>query len=540
MSSPVDRRRFLRDAGLLAAAAMASKAPGKVSFAPGLVNGQKEAADAGHAVLAAGGNAVDAAVAAALVAGVVAVHSTGIGGYGGHLVIAKPDAEPTAIDFNMAAPHAATPDMFPADASGRVKDRRNDVGWLAAGVPGVLAGLQLALDKFGSKTLAELSKPAIRFAREGFQVPRGLAAMFQRHQQQFAKDAASAKLYYRNGRPPNAGELLRNPELADLLQSLAEKGRVDDFYKGRIAEQIAAAFRQNGGLVTVNDMSKYQALEIKPLTLSHGEFSIHTPPPTAGGLTVLQTLATLKKLSWWTGDLEYAMAFEKVEALRLAWADRLRFLGDPRSVDVPIQRLLSEAYAEESAQRVRKAFSERKPIPHASDGGKAGGTIHLNAVDASGMMVALTFTHGNAFGAQVTVEGIGLTLGHGMSRFDPRPGRANSPGSGKRPLHNMCPTIVTKNRTPVLALGATGGRMIPNTVLDVLASWTGGRPLAEAVKAPRVHTEGDLQLRMEASFQLETIERLKRMGYTIRTGPAANLSAIERDPKTGALQSAAR
>jgi gamma-glutamyltranspeptidase/glutathione hydrolase len=170
----------------------------------------------------------------------------------------------------------------------------------------------------------------------------------------------------------------------------------------------------------------------------------------------------------------------------------------------------------------------------------AGGTIHLSAVDAAGLAVALTFTHGEAFGAQVTVDGLGLTLGHGMSRFDPRPGRPNSVGPGKRPLHNMCPTVVTKGKTPVLALGATGGRRIPNTVFDVLAYRLGeGRALADAVKAPRVHTEGDLTLTLEAAWPAAATEYFKKVGYTVRTGPGATATAIERDP-SGAVRSAVR
>jgi len=155
-------------------------------------------------------------------------------------------------------------------------------------------------------------------------------------------------------------------------------------------------------------------------------------------------------------------------------------------------------------------------------------------------MVALTFTHGEAFGAQVTVDGLGLTLGHGMSRFDPRPGRANSIGPGKRPLHNMCPTIVIKDGKPVLALGATGGRRIPNTLFDVLTYRIGeGRELAAAVKAPRVHTEGDLNLALEASWPAAVVDHFKSAGYTVKTGPGASLSAIER-AESGSVTSAAR
>jgi gamma-glutamyltranspeptidase/glutathione hydrolase len=533
-----DRRQFLGSA--LLAAAGGARAAGPAS--KGLVTGQPQGAEAGHAVLADGGNAVDAVVAAALVAGVVAVPMTGIGGYGGHLVVAWPGGKVTAIDFNSTAPAAATPDMFPADEKGAVKGSVNTHGWLAAGVPGVLAGLQLALDKFGTKKLPELARPAIRSARDGFAVSRSLAASIRTARDRFARDPGSSKLFLPNGETLKEGERYRNPDLADMLQALADRGRVDDFYRGKIADRIAAAFRKHGGLVTAEDLAAYRAVEVAPLSFDWQGCTLHTPPPTAGGLTVLQALATLKALGWSEWDpKDPATAQARVEALRIAWADRLRLLGDPAHADVPVGKLLSERYAKGSAERVRAAIKAVKPVAGHSDGHPSGGTIHLNAVDASGTAVALTFTHGAGFGAQVTVEGLGLLLGHGMSRFDARPGRPNSPGPGKRPLHNMCPTVVTRDGVPVLAVGATGGRRIPNTVFDVLAYRLGeGRELADAVKAPRAHTEGDLALTLENTWPAAVVERFERAGYAVRTGVGANLNVIERDPKSGELRSAAR
>ena len=528
MTSP-DRRQFLATAGLAAFPDLLRAADPPT----GRVNGQPQAAAAGMAVLAAGGNAVDAIVAAALVAGVVAVPSTGIGGYGGHLIVARPGGKVNAIDFNMTAPAAARADMFPLDEKGAVKGGINNHGWLAAGVPGVLAGLQRALDQFGTKKFAELAKPAITYARDGFPISKNLAQAIQKARDQFAKDPGSAELFLTSrGEPPPEGAMFRNPDLGDLLQRLAERGRVDDFYSGEIAKKTAAAFRMNGGLVTADDLAAYKAVDVTPLALDWKGHTIHTPPPTAGGLTALQALATLKALDWKDDDAAGVQA--RVEALRLAWDDRLRLFGDPKFVDVPVERLLSDKYARACAEKVRAAVAAKKPVEAKSDGRPAGGTIHLNAVDSAGMMVALTFTHGNAFGAQVTVPEFGLVLGHGMSRFDPRPGRPNSVGPGKRPLHNMCPTVVTRDDTPVLALGATGGRKIPNTVFDVLVYRVGeGKSLAEAAKAPRVHTEGDLNLQLEAAWPAAVKDRFKEAGYAVKTGAGAFASAIERDEKGG-------
>ena len=537
-----DRRAFLTTGALLGAGLLPCRARAADAPAKGLVIGQAEAAEAGKVVLAAGGNAIDAIVSAALVAGVVAVPGTGIAGYGGHLVVAKPDGKVFAIDFNSAAPAAMKPDTFAADEKGAVKGNANTFGWLAAGVPGVLAGLQLALDRFGTKPFAELVKPAIRIAKDGFPVAKGFAAAIKGGKDRLAKDPGSAKLFFAKGEPLAEGATYKNPDLADLLQTLANRGDVRSFYKGDIADKIAAAFKANGGLVTAEDLTAYKAREVKPLALEIGGHTLYTPPPSAGGLTVFQALATLAALDWGKTDAtDPAAVHAKVEALRAAWHDRLALLGDPNHAKVPTERLLSEKYAKETAERVRAAVKAKKPLAGTTDGLPSGGTIHLNAIDAAGLTVALTLTHGGGLGAQVTIDGLGLVLGHGMSRFDPRPGRANSPAPGKRPLHNMCPMVATKGGKPVLALGATGGRRIPNTVFDVLAyRFVRGLALADAVKAPRMHTEGGTALSLEAAWPAGVLDYLKGAGYEPKTGPGANLNAIERDPATGDLRPAAR
>jgi gamma-glutamyltranspeptidase/glutathione hydrolase len=537
----IDRRQFLGSTCGLAVAGLPASVRGDEPV-KARVNGQAQAAAAGNAVLASGGNAVDAAVAAALVAGVVAVPMCGIGGYGGHLVIAKPDGKITAIDFNSTSPAAAKPDMFAADEKGIVKGNANVHGWLAVGVPGTLAGLQLALDKFGTKKFPELVKPAIQFARDGFPVVKGFANATKAAKGRLSIDPGSAKLFFDKGEPLAEGAKFRNPDLADMLDRLAAKGRVDAFYTGDIAEKIAVAFRKHGGLVTAADLAAYKAVEVNPLKFTWLAYSVFTPPPTSGGLSVIQALSILKAMEWTKIEPANPTVIQsRVEALRIAWDDRLHFLGDPKHAEVPIDRLLSDKHIRQCADRVRAAIKAGKPVDATSDGRKAGGTIHLNAVDSSGMMVALTLTHGGGFGAQVTVDGLGLVLGHGMSRFDPRPGRPNSPGPGKRPLHNMCPTIVTVGDQPIMALGATGGRKIVNTVFDALAYRIGeGQSFEKMVKRPRVHTEGDLTLTLEKEWPASIVEHLKKCGYTLKTGLGATLSAIERDPKTGSLLVATR
>jgi gamma-glutamyltranspeptidase/glutathione hydrolase len=532
--SEFDRRSFLIAGGALAAVAAKQALGGElVSHGRGLVIGFTEAAEAGNAVLADGGNAVDAIVAAALVAGVVAVSRCGIGGYGGHMTIGLPNGKATSIDFNSEAPAAARPDMFATDDKGRVKDGANLHGWRSAGVPGTMAGLQLALDKYGTRSLARVAAPAIRHARDGFEVywPYAGAAT------NFSRDPGSAKLFCRNGKLLQKGETYRNPDLADMLQRLAEKGSADDFYRGEIGKRIAEAFQKNGGLVTRDDMANYHAHEVEPLELDWQGHTIATAPLTAGGLTILQTIASLKLLErdwnrFANDDPRSTQTW--LEALRIAWGDRLRLFGDPQFAQVPVQRLLSNQYAEESAANVRKAIEEKRTVPVVSDGRTAAGTVNLAAVDRKGMMVSLTLTHGDSFGAQVTVDGLGLLLGHGISRFDPVPGRPNSIAPGKRPLDNMSPTVVLRDGKPVMAIGAAGGRRIPNGIFQVLMHvLRDGNSLEQAVTEPRLFTNGSTTIHAERGRPEAEIRYLKQIGYTVAGGEQCMVSAVQIDPAKG-------
>jgi gamma-glutamyltranspeptidase/glutathione hydrolase len=525
----LDRRTFLTTSGCALAGLAANRSFGASppSKNGGLIVGHPEGGKAGMAVLAEGGNAVDAVVAGALVAGVVAVSRCGIGGYGGHMTIGLPNGKVTCIDFNSEAPAAARPDMFAHKDKDAVNYNGNHTGWKAAGVPGTMAGLQLALDKYGSKPFARLVEPAIRYARDGF-------AVYWPTPASLGRDPGSAKLFFRNGKPLQKGATYRNPDLADLLQHFAEKGTANDFYQGETARRIAGAFRKNGGLVTARDLANYRAIELAPLQLEWRDHTIFTAPLTAGGLTFLQIIATYKKLDdllqqFPVGNPTRTQA--KLEAMRIAWGDRLRLFGDPRQIDVPIDRLLSDKYAHESADKVRTAITNKRPAPVSSDARTADGTLNLTAVDGNGMMACLTMTHGDSFGAQVTVDGLGLVLGHGMSRFDPMPGRPNSVVPGKRPLDNMSPTIVLRDGKPMLAIGAVGGRRIVNAVLQVLTNLIAeGRNLEQAVSDPHIHTEGDLNVYLEPGRPESEIKALKQFGYTVRGPKMSWVAAVQIDP----------
>lgn len=546
--TPTNRRFFLKRSGLAIGAAVT--VPGRLfsaeqHFSKGAVVGEATAARVGQKILEDGGNAIDAAIGAALAACVVSIHNCGIGGYGGHMVIARRGSlsrtSVTAIDFNSIAPSAAREDMFPVDEAGKVRDRVNETGWLAAGVPGTLAGLTLALERYGSWSFRDVAAPAIEMARDGFALGVGGAGAIGRTAALLKTDPASARLYFRNGEPMKPAEHFSNPELADLLET---PKLVGEFYRGSIARQIAQAFADNGGLVTTEDMAAYAAREVKPVELTWNDWKIYTAPLTAGGLTVVEALSILKALR---GDAPKALA--RLEALRVAWDDRLALLGDPekppisntKSVSQDLKQLLSENYAQSVANRVRSAVRNGKPLSFSVESRNHTGTVHLSAGDSQGNLVALTLTHGNSFGARVTVPGLGLTLGHGMSRFEPKPGHPNAPGPRKRPLHNMCPTIVTRSGRPVIAIGGAGGRKIPNSVFEVLAHvLVDGFSMNEAIAAPRLHTEGDMNLLMEAKWPSADTELLKSLGYKVTTGTGALISAVWRDSQTGQLQSATR
>ena len=496
------RRRALQltcGAAFAASHALAGAEDGHV----GIVMGESKAAEVGNGVLKEGGNAIDAVVAGALVGAVHAPNQYGIGGYGGHMILRLANGKITCIDFNTTAPAGAKVATY---------------GWGASGVPGILAGLQKALDRFGTRPFKQLVQPAIDLAETGFEMPKGLANAIRSREKELRNDPASAKIYF------PADNVLRNPDLARMLRRLASQNSVRDFYEGDIARQIAAAFKNHNGLVMAKDLANFRAVEVQPLSVQWKDLTILTPPLTAGGLTVLRMVAMLKELP----PDEHAL----LEVMRVAWHERLAKFGDKVSVKslAPIDAL---------AERVRIAVKNRTRVDQVTASQPHRGTIHLNAADAKGNVVALTLTHGNAFGACVTVDGLGLTLGHGMSRFVAEAGHPNAPGAGKRPLTNMCPTLVLRGGKPVLALGAAGGRLIVNTVFHVLWNFVGEKTLQEAIQAPRWHTEGGTDLALERAWPESVRERFQQLGYEIKAGGAAVARGIA--PGTdGIWQAAAR
>ena len=533
MSTPsshdYSRRAFLRLTGQsVAIGALAShvafSSTASDTSSPGAVVGNPLAVKAGEQVLRDGGNAIDAAIASAFAACIVAPHQCGIGGYGGHALIALAGGKKvTAIDFTSTAPAAARPDMFPLDANGRVAGNINTVGWLATGVPGTAAGLELALTRYGTRSLRDTLAPAIELCESGkhIAVIKGV------------DDTPAAA--------SNSPEKSRNAALARLLKTLAARNTTDSLYRGDLAEKIAAAFQQHGGLVTRADLAAFRAREIEPakIDLWNG-LTIHTVPLPATGVMLLEAFAILKALDWPKLPAPERLQ-AKLEALRIAWADRLTTFGDPQQVKVPVEKLLSPAYAAESAAKISTALKTRRPVSLDVQPSLAGGTVNISAGDRHGNLIAITLTHGASFGAKVAVEELGMILGHGMSRFDPRPGLPNSVAPGKRPITNMCPSVVTQRGTPVFAVGAAGGTRIPSSVYEVLLQVVGaGAPLETAIAAPRLDTTGTLKLTLEKHAPAEDETFFRDLGYTTARGPSANVSAVSFDPKSGEARGLAR
>ena len=545
-ASGLTRRAALRIAGGALAGAVFAPRFTIAADAPanphGVVIGEVNAAKAGHKILADGGNAVDAVVSGALVATVSAPSSCGIGGYGGSAVFSMAGGRRiTALDFNTTAPAAARPDMFPLDDRGVVKGRVNEHGWLASGVPGILAGLELALKRHGTKSFREVAAPAIELAENGFSLAAGLATALKNTAATLRKDAGAGRLLLKDGEAPKAGDILRNPDLGAMLKTLAQRNSVGSFYHGDIALRIAEAFQKNGGIVTAKDLAAYRAREVEPLELKWRGHSIRTAPLTAGGLTILEALAALDALDWEKLPATPSRTHARLEALRLAWRDRLELLGDAEKTRVPVARLLSRDYAFRVAGQAESAMKEARPLPIHIESKPFVGTIHLSAADKRGNLAALTLTHGNGFGACVAVDGLGLVLGHGMSRFEPQPGHPNAPAPGKRPLHNMCPGVVLRDGRPVLAFGGTGGRRIPNAIWNVLTHFAGlDATMEEAVAAPRLHTEGGLKLEFERPWPTAEQEYFKGIGFNVVNAASARVSAASFDPKSGDCRAVSR
>jgi len=459
-------------------------------------------ADVGARVLEHGGNAVDAAVATAFAMTVVEPFMSSIGGSGTMLVHRARRGETVALNFNGVAPRRAHPTMYTVTGGvsdalfpwPKVEGEANVYGHRSVAIPGSVAGLALALERYGTMSLADVLAPAIEIARDGFVADWYLALKHAQHLEELAAFPETARVYLRHGRsiyrPPSMqpGDLVRYPDLAESLALIAKEGP-DAFYRGAIADAIAEEMARGGGLITKEDLAAYEVGVSAPLTGRYRDLELAFSPGATGGITALETLNILNefpaaKVGWTTVEGLHLRAC----AVKRAFRDRFEHLGDPAMVEAPWQRLVSREYARDVAREIRAG--------RAGDAGPRGGratdcTTHLGVIDRERNMVALTNTAVSLWGSRVVVPGTGILLNNGMIWFDPEPGKANSVASGKRGLVNMVPALGFRRGAPAFTVGAPGGRGIISAIPQVIANLVDGKATAQAaVEAPRVHTEG--------------------------------------------------
>ncbi|WP_000805115.1 gamma-glutamyltransferase [Salmonella enterica] len=487
------------------------------------------ATQVGVDILKQGGNAVDAAVAVGYALAVTHPQAGNLGG-GGFMLLRTKDGATTAIDFREMAPAGATRDMF-LDEQGNPDSKKSLTSPLASGTPGTVAGLSLALEKYGSLPLNSVVRPAIKLAQEGFIVNDALADDLKTYGSEVLPHHENSKaIFWKDGEPLKKGDKLVQQDLANSLTMIAENGP-DAFYKGEIARQIAQQMQQNGGLITTDDLAAYQAVERTPVSGEYRGYQIFSmPPPSSGGIHIVQILNILenfdmKKYGFGSADAIQIMA----EAEKYAYADRSEYLGDPDFVNVPWQALTSKAYAKSIAGQIdinkAKPSSEIRPgklAPYESDQ-----TTHFSVVDKDGNAVAVTYTLNTTFGTGIVAGNTGILLNNQMDDFSAKPGvpnvyglvggEANAVGPKKRPLSSMSPTIVVKDGKTWLVTGSPGGSRIITTVLQMVVNTIDfGMNVAEATNAPRFHHQWlPDELRVEKGFSPDTLKLLEQKGQKV-------------------------
>jgi gamma-glutamyltranspeptidase/glutathione hydrolase len=504
------------------------------TFGFGAVVGQPEADSAAVSVLKKGGNAVDAAVTAALLSGVVAPQSSGIGGYGGFLTVCI-NGEVSCIDFNTVAPQSAHPKMFQVTRSdGRfgslVREYANELGYQAISVPGVLAGLDLALEKFGRISLADALKPAIQACEKGFRMSANLTSAVAGSESRIRQFPETARLFLSNSGLPKSGDRVKNPYLGKLLAQIAEKG-VREFYEGRTADRIVKHIEENGGILTKDDLASYQARLVEPIHSICMEYDVYSPPLCSAGVSLVQmcALADEAGLDVFERDAP-KLAHGMVEIIRASWMDRYRHFGDPQKMTVPMDTLMSDIHLGATAREIHKHVEEGTRGQALLRPLYSGGTTHISVVDVQRNMASLTLTHGPGFGSFVTIPRMGLLMNAGMSRFDPGSGLKNSVGGGKAPITNMCPAVILREGESFMSIGASGGTRIPSSMFQVLARRLVLEEDTEwSIAAPRVHSEGNEWVRVEEEFGEAAPAYLKSIGYDLnrKGSAAANVRLIE-------------
>ena len=506
-----------------------------------VVSAHRLATRTGVEVLKRGGNAIDAAVAVAYDLAVVYPAAGNLGG-GGFMTLHLADGRKSFIDFRERAPLDATPDMY-LGADGQVRAGASTRGHLAVAVPGTVAGLELALRRYGSGLpRASLLAPAIAHARRGYVLAQGDVDLLATATEDFRKDAASAAVFLRAGQTLKVGQRLVQPDLARTLIQIQRSG-AEGFYQGPVAQALLASNRAGGGILSRADLLGYTARERAPVECDYrGLHIVSAPPPSSGGVILCEMLQILqgyplKEMGWRSAR----SAHVQIEAMRHAYRDRNLFLGDPDHVENPLDWLMSP----EHTAGIRKAISPERAgrssdIGSGTDAHEGTNTTHYSIVDRHGNAVSVTYTLNDWFGARVTAAGTGVLLNNEMDDFTLKPGvpnlyglvqgQANAIAPGKRPLSSMTPTVISRDGQVSMVLGTPGGsRIITAVLLTLLNIVDYGMTVQEAVDAPRFHQQWwPESTSMERfAFGPDALQRLSDMGHQIVEAPPANhLAAI--------------
>lgn len=515
-----------------------------VTATHGMVVAQEPiAADAGLAVLKNGGNAIDAAIAVGFALEVTHPVAGNIGG-GGFMLVRLANGRTAFLDFRECAPGKASRDMYIGPDGNPTKD--SIYGWRSSGVPGSVAGFEMAHQKFGTKSWADLLEPAVKLARDGFTLSEPVAASF-RNAKNLEQDPESHRIFQRDGNYYRAGETFKQPELADTLQRIAHNG-AKEFYDGETAKRLAAAMAAHGGLIGLDDLKTYKAMERAPLTGEYKGYDIITaPPPSAGGVGLLQMIGILNGTHY---DSEGANSPKAVhyeaEAMRRFYADRSEYLGDSDFYNVPVRALLKPEYLAKRRSTIDPDHATPSDfvepgLPKALDARvnwrESSETTHYNVADGQGNAVAVTYTLNNSYGNGITAPGLGFLLNDEMDDFVAKPGEPNMFGMiggdanaiepGKRPLSSMTPTIITKNGKLFMAAGAPGGSRITTGVMEVILDVLDFHMNPQdAVDLPRFHMQWrpDI-LYLQSGFPQANAEALRKMGYDVK--PTEGVARVE-------------
>ncbi|MGX1959968.1 gamma-glutamyltransferase [Serratia proteamaculans] len=492
-----------------------------------VVTSQHLASQVGVDILKLGGNAIDAAVAVGYAQAVVNPCCGNIGG-GGFMTVHLADGTDTFINFRETAPAAASANMY-LDAAGNVKKGASLYGYLAAGVPGTVLGMETARKKYGKLSREQVMEPAIKLAREGFVLTRADTDILDTTIARFKQDAESARIFLRpDGTPLQPGDRLVQSDLANTLEAIAKDGP-DAFYKGKIPQAVEAAAKQGGGILTAADFANYKVTETPPITCSYRGYKfVSAPPPSSGGVTLCEILNVVEGYDLKNMGFNSAAAIHTMtEAMRHAYMDRNTYLGDPEFIKNPIDRLVSKSYAEEIRKKiVADKATPSKNVQPGMEPHEKPETTHYSIVDHQGNAVSTTYTVNGRFGAVVIAPGTGFFLNDEMDDFTVKVGEknlyglvqgtANSIAPGKRPLSSMSPTLVTKDNKIFMVLGSPGGsRIITITLQTALNVIDHGMAPQEAVDAPRIHHQWlpDEVYYEQRGVSADSLKILSGMGY---------------------------